>query len=223
MLKIFQFRYEVFCLEKRFFDKKDFTNLCETDEYDKIASHFAAVDDHGEIAGYLRLVHSVDADLPIEKLAPDQVKYCLDDFKPTLSEISRLAIKKKYRKHFDESCSTHIQIGLYKIVYQASKDLGLTHLCSIMEKPLFNSLTEFSINFKRIGPAFYNHGLAIFNYLSVLSNRKRSFYLKIGCQWYRPIHRQSVHNGRDGPLNGKSYSTIGRFVGYGRRHIIRYI
>ncbi len=176
MHKIFQFRYEIFCLEKKFHDKNKFWDSCETDDYDINASHFAAVDDNGEIVGYLRLIHSFYGDLPIEKIAPGQIKYNLAHYKPSLSEISRFAIKKKYRRHNDEFWSTNIQKGLYKIVYQASKELGITHLCSIMEEQLFKALKKFSIIFQTIGPTFYNHG-PVAPYLCEVPNIHRDAFL----------------------------------------------
>lgn len=159
MIKIFKFRYNIFCLEKGFIDKNGLIDQIETDDYDNHSSHFAAIDCHGEIAGYLRLIHKRGGILPIEKIPLDHFNPAVNSLLHNTSEISRLSIHKNYRSRINPVVSTKIQQGLYKIVYEASRTLGLTHLCAIMEKPLHKTLYNASIRFKQIGPNFYDHGI----------------------------------------------------------------
>lgn len=100
----------------------------------------------------------------------------------TAAEISRLAISKSYRRRRNDGlydlASTEdlmtsarteqeavhrrhrpeIILGLYKIMYQASKRRGITHWFAAMEKPLVRLLGRCNFDFKPIGPEVDYYG-----------------------------------------------------------------
>ena len=158
MLKGYQFRYDVFCLEKQFYDKDYYENFCEIDRYDTASLHFAAIDNAEQVVGYIRMICESENGLPIQK----QMLYSdlpdITGHNTKIAELSRLAIRHECRKHVTGFYSYHIQLGLYRMVYLSCKNLGITHLCAIMEKSLYNSLKKMKFRFNTIGPEFDDHG-----------------------------------------------------------------
>jgi len=194
LLKAFRFRYQIFCIEKKFYDKNNYKNKIETDIYDKYSLHFAAFDEDENIVGYVRVVCNSKEGYPIEKLCPYPVTLNQKDSRKNIAEISRLAIDKRYRVHtnregineFQQSnlmplsvikkfCASRIQMGLYRFVYYACTELNITHLYAVMEKTLFDCLLQTSIEFKILGTEFDNHGM-VAPYIGKVSASRQSLF-----------------------------------------------
>jgi len=162
---IYQLRYKVYAEEFGFENLEDHPDGYETDEYDEKSIHFAALNGDNSVVGTVRLVLNSEKGFPIEhavktefigeKPSPDKI-----------AEISRLAVIKDFRKrkedgHFgvesyikkseggilpDKGPATDEQqkrkrpiivLGLYQILYHASKRMGITHWYMITEEKLF--------------------------------------------------------------------------------------
>lgn len=174
--KIYQLRYDVYCLQKKFLDPGDYPDKIETDVFDPHSLHFAAFDDLGNALGTLRLVMNSSFGFPM-------INYCElnvpDNILKNAGEISRLAVNKIIRKRqsdgeygmavgrgaVDERPSVRpddnrrrhrpeIVVGLYKSLYQESRRHGISHWLAVMEPGLLKLLKRFHFNFDPIGPEF---------------------------------------------------------------------
>ena len=70
MEQAFKFRYDIFCEEKKFFDRDSFDEPMETDIFDQYSLHFAAFDQFENIKGYARLVCHSENGYPNAALMP---------------------------------------------------------------------------------------------------------------------------------------------------------
>lgn len=99
--KVYRLRYKVYCEEWGFENPDKYPDRLETDEYDKRAVHFAALDDTGKTVATVRLILFSPDGFPLEK-------YCeinnggegLNGER--MAEISRLVISKSYRKRTED-------------------------------------------------------------------------------------------------------------------------
>lgn len=94
-------RYKVYCEEWGFEDPDKYPGRLETDEYDRHAVHFAALDNTGKTVGSVRLILVSPEGFPLEK-------YCNIDSsveggrREHTAEISRLVISRAYRKRTED-------------------------------------------------------------------------------------------------------------------------
>ncbi|GBE41831.1 autoinducer synthetase [bacterium BMS3Bbin09] len=101
MKAIYKLRYKVYCEEWGFEEPEKYHDRQETDEFDKNAVHFAAIDDSGKTVGTVRLILFSTDGFPIEK-------YCDIDSSgekvrgEDTAEISRLIISRTYRKRTED-------------------------------------------------------------------------------------------------------------------------
>jgi len=99
--KVYKLRYKVYCEEWGFENPEKYPDRQETDEFDKNAVHFAAIDYSGRIVGTVRLILFSPDGFPLEK-------YC--DISSSgegvrgedTAEISRLVISRNYRKRTED-------------------------------------------------------------------------------------------------------------------------
>lgn len=145
MEKIHRLRYEVYCLEKRFLEAKDYPTGEEVDEYDLHSVHFLALemDDGGKILGTLRLIKPSKDGFPAEHHF--QLTRPIRHPEKTL-ELSRLIIAKESRH-----LSAHILMGLSREVYWYSKEHGVEDLYAILEDPLLRLLRRLGLPFVEVG------------------------------------------------------------------------
>ncbi len=178
--KLYQLRYDVYCLQKNFLDPKNYPDEKEMDNFDQYSLHFGAFDDLGNALGNLRLVRNSHIGFPM-------LSHCKIDVPDSIlqnsGEISRLAVSKIIRKRqgdgeygmvmngnkIDEKPVTNladnrrrhrpdIVVGLYKSLYQTSKRQGITHWLAAMEPGLVKLLRRFYFNFEPIGPEVDYYG-----------------------------------------------------------------
>ena len=95
--EVYKLRYKVYCEEWGFEKPEKYPDRQETDEFDKNAVHFAAIDDAGKTVGTVRLILFSPDGFPLEK-------YCDIDSSgegvrgEDTAEISRLVISSAFRK-----------------------------------------------------------------------------------------------------------------------------
>ncbi|MCG2831639.1 MAG: PEP-CTERM/exosortase system-associated acyltransferase [Desulfobacteraceae bacterium] len=184
---IYQLRYNVYAEEFGFEKLEDHPDGYETDEYDEKSIHFAALNEDNSVVGTVRLVLNSEKGFPIEHAVKTEFigeKPSSDK----IAEISRLAVSRNFRKrkedgHFgvesyikkseggilpDKGPATDEQqkrkrpvivLGLYQILYHASKRMGITHWYMITEEKLFHALKTYGFMFYQIGEPVNYHGI----------------------------------------------------------------
>lgn len=187
--EMYRLRYRVYVEECRFERPEAHPNGLEIDEYDAHSIHLGALDEAGILVGTCRIVLPSEKGLPIQHAAPD----CFppdNPFPPRSVEVSRLAILPPYRRRIQDGlygAETSLQpslkspslavierrknpviiLGLYHLIYQVSKRLGITHLYMIAEKKLWCVLERYNLFFQPIGSPIDYHGIRI-PYLATL-------------------------------------------------------
>lgn len=99
--EVYKLRYKVYCEEWGFENPDKYPDRLETDEYDKHAVHFAALDETGRTVGSVRLILFSPDGFPLEKncgMEDSGERGRGDD----TAEISRLVITKNYRKRIED-------------------------------------------------------------------------------------------------------------------------
>jgi N-acyl amino acid synthase of PEP-CTERM/exosortase system len=191
---IYQLRYEVYVEEYGFERVEDHPSGYETDEYDPYSIHFAALNGNNNVIGTIRLVLHSDKGFPIEHAVKDMAFIGEKPEPNRIAEISRLAVKTDYRRRQEDGLygiesyllnseggidgsipQEHqrrkrpvIVLGLCRVLYHASKKIGLTHWYFISEKGLFYMLRKYGFLFHQIGEPVSYHGLRI-PYLGIVS------------------------------------------------------
>ena len=163
MEKVYQVRYQVYCLESGFENPEDHPDGMEKDEYDPRSIHFLAMDGDRPV-GTVRLIRNSDLKFPLEKNCKTNIK---GDEVPRdkLVEISRLAVSLQYqekaeKKRLDRHSCPDIALGLYRMIYHESKRMGIRYWYAAMEKGLARLLTKFHA-FDPIGDQVDYHGQRI--------------------------------------------------------------
>jgi len=180
--EIYRLRYKVYCLECGYEDPCDYINHLEEDEYDRIATHFCALESRSnKIVGTARIILPSAAGLPIFNYFPVDSELLLSIPPDSVAEISRLAISKEYRQRMVDAAiygdnvislmdererrnwrkryEIELVTGLYHCIYAESIQLGLTHLYAIMSDGLYALLTRWGLTWQPIGPALDYHGI----------------------------------------------------------------
>jgi N-acyl amino acid synthase of PEP-CTERM/exosortase system len=185
---IFALRYEVYCKERSFLAPDDYPEKQEEDIYDPYSIHLAGVHQSGQTVATSRLILPSEKGFPLLehcKLFPEY-EYLVDPerlIREPTAEISRLAISKSFRRRKDDGDygasvaqdpqvsdnplhevglsrrqQPEIIIGIFRLIYQASKRNGITHWLAAMEKSLFRLLQRFRLDFNPIGPELDYYG-----------------------------------------------------------------
>lgn len=174
-----ELRYKVYCEECGFLKPEACSNGRESDEHDINSAHFAALNRSVELAGYVRLV------------LPDAIEtfpfhnHCVSLFEgvalppaPLSAEISRLMVRKDYRRRHGEqppsgastdtaeptydhelrNPSPQILLTLYREMYAYSLHNGIRYWYAAMERSLARILTRMNFGFQQIGPATDYYG-----------------------------------------------------------------
>ncbi|WP_020590151.1 PEP-CTERM/exosortase system-associated acyltransferase [Desulfobacter curvatus] len=226
MEQAFKFRYEIFCEEKKFFEKGSFYGAMETDLFDQHSFHFAAFDQFENIKGYARLVCHSESGYPMQHLCPYEITGARDFIGESSAEISRLAIATGFRTFCQNPCMGsagtaadnkkdytdlnlpfQIQIGLYRMICAACLQLDIMHLFAVMEKSLYERLlSRFSLKFEPIGHGFENHG-TVFPFLGSISEIEKSLF----PEKFSPFQFQDRNAGNfysDSPFFVASYEKV---------------
>ncbi len=193
--EIYRLRYRIYVEEFGFEKPEDHPGGLETDEYEPNSLHFAALRGDNNVIGTVRLVLHSHRGFPVEHAVKTEFIGEKPPGEK-LGEISRLAVSRDFRRRKEdgrygvESYLTQseggvlpdkgpvpqelkkrknpvIVMGLYQIVYHATKRLGLSHWYMITEKKIYHSLRKFGFLFYQIGEPVEYHGTRI-PYLGIL-------------------------------------------------------
>ena len=187
----FQLRYRIYAEEFGFEKKEDHPHGIETDEFDSHAIHFAALDNHQEVIGTVRLVLDSERGLPIERAVGNLRSQFMwnDERGERVAEISRLAVTRECRRRIEdgmfgmEACVVQsysgqrsrsccdasdqradrpiVALGLYRLMYQAIMRSNITHLFFIADRRLVCTLRRYGFIFHQIADPIEYHGARI--------------------------------------------------------------
>lgn len=185
--EIYKLRYEVYCLERHYLEASDFADDQETDEYDDCSTHFAAYTLNQDIVGTVRLVQPHDGQpYPFETHCSPFPEFSYPP-RENAAEISRLVVKKTFRRRrgdsmegisqdFVEKGSTKtikpkstvrrdkrgnsplLLLGMYREMYRHSRQNGIRYWYAAMERSLARSLEKMGFKFVPIGPQVDYYG-----------------------------------------------------------------
>lgn len=185
--EIYKLRYDVYCLERHYLEASEFEDGQETDDYDDCSIHFAAYTLANDIVGTVRLVQPHEGQTyPFESHCTPfpGFEYPARD---NAAEISRLVVKKTYRRRrgdsmegisqdFVEKGSTKtiqprstvrrdkrgnsplLLLGMYREMYRYSRQNGIRYWYAAMERSLARSLEKMGFRFVPIGPQVDYYG-----------------------------------------------------------------
>lgn len=186
----YRLRYRVYVEECGFERPEDHPDGLETDAYEAHAIHLAALDDADAVIGTVRLILHSPQGFPIEHAVPNLRFIGARPAPQHLAEISRLAISPTYRRRIEDGLygvesylrqseggvlpdvgpprpqderrkRPVIVLGLYRLLYQVSKRLGITHWYMVTEKKLWYILNKYHFLFHQIGEPVDYHGVRI--------------------------------------------------------------
>ena len=159
MERIYRFRYEILCEELKFFDKRNYPDGLETDEFDRYANHFVAFDEEFNIAATIRYIHHSPIGYPTLKhlrIYP-HLEELLRLYKwDRLGEISRVFVHKRYRNMADTKYI--IRKFVTQKIYYRAKDYGVEYNLAALEKRFLRLLHMFDVNFEPIGELQSGYG-----------------------------------------------------------------
>ena len=194
---IYRLRYKVYVEECGFEKAEDHPDGYETDEYDPHSIHFAALDENQEVIGTIRMILNSEKGFPIERAA--KITFIGERPAPhKIIEVSRLAVSKDpgglkedgfhgvkfypdktereilannipIPKGYQKRKRALIALGLYRLLYQTTKRMGITHWYMISEKKLYCALKRVGLLFHQIGEPVNYHGIRI-PYLGILKD-----------------------------------------------------
>lgn len=178
--EIFKLRYEVYCLERHFLSEEEFGDGLERDGYDGCSTHVAAFTNEGQVIGTVRLVQPFsDQSYPFETHC-ELFEHFEMPARETAGEVSRLVVRKNYRRRRGDSMegvsaeflengmvqsikpkrpgrarennSPLLLLGLYREIYRYSRRNGIRYLYAAMERSLAKCLNKMGFSFVPIGP-----------------------------------------------------------------------
>lgn len=148
----FALRYQVYCRERGFLPEDNYReNKEESDCHDHgNCLHFGALNAQGELAGTNRLIVSDKLKLPLRAWCEITDEATLKAAgRARVAEISRLAICRGDGR----GSNSELVLGLYKVMYQASKLNDVEYWFAAMERSLVRLLGRLHFHFEPIGPA----------------------------------------------------------------------
>ena len=183
--EIYKLRYRIYVEEFGFESPDDHPNGMEKDIYDQHSIHFAGVNaDTGEVIATMRIILHSELGFPLEHI--EEVSFVGDksDLRKII-EVSRFAVDSAYRRRkedilfkgqpieeeieFDRRSSPRntpdrrqkpvVVYGLFRLLYQTTKKLGVKNWCMISEQYLHSALSKIGFVFHPIGREVDYHGL----------------------------------------------------------------
>jgi len=194
---IYRLRYKVYVEEVGFEKAEDHLDGYEIDEYDSHSIHFAALNENQEVIGTIRMILNSEKCFPIERAA--KITFIGERPAPDkIIEISRLVVSKDpgglkedgfhgvefysdktereilannvaIPEGYQKRTRALIALGLYRLVYQTTKRMGITHWYMITEKKLSYALKRVGFLFHQIGEPVNYHGVRV-PYLGILED-----------------------------------------------------
>ncbi len=174
MQRIFELRFQVYCLECKFLPAANYPDGREVDEYDAAAIHFATYNAKDELVGYARLVRPTASGVfPFQAHCPTLLEGVTLPEPSKSMEISRLMVRQDYRRrrgdilagvnlendnmqrehdeHAQRDRSPQILLSLYRQIYTFSRNNDIQYWYAAMESSLVVVLTRMKFGFRQVG------------------------------------------------------------------------
>jgi N-acyl amino acid synthase of PEP-CTERM/exosortase system len=179
MNRVYELRYQVYCVENPFEDPGQNIGGREMDADDDRAAHVLLIHRKtGEAAGTARVIFPDDRrPLPIEHVidSDGQAHYCQLPLH-RIGEVSRFAVSKAFRRRRNEDryadigfsatpkSAEHrvmpfITFGLVRGIVRICLERDISHITAVMEPPLIRLLKRFGLDFQSVGGLVEYHGL----------------------------------------------------------------
>jgi len=184
--EVLRLRYQVYCIENRFFEKKKYTDCREHDLYDHRSVHrLIQHKGTGTFIAHVRLImpdpDNLEDQFPIEQYCQitkgEQTTFKKKISRTSLAEVSRFLISKEreqqvmrasaisgpgsgpiYRKE-DGPNSFLLLHGLITAGLRTAIEIKSPYIYVCIETPLFRLLRKLGIPFFKVGPPVQYHGL----------------------------------------------------------------
>lgn len=160
----YRLRFQVYCKEKRWISSKNFPDGLEIDEYDDKAVHVIAMDEDFRVVGLMRIIQEKDfTKLPyIDHPGMKGAEINL----PNAAELSRFVVTSSRYRYY-------VLKGLFRAVYQTSRQLGLEHWIFVSEPSMIRFMEKFKFYFNPIcTPAKYYGGFTLVATSNINSHEK---------------------------------------------------
>ena len=181
--RVYQIRYQVYCVENPFEDPMQNIGEREVDAHDERAAHLLLVHRKtGVAAGTARVIFpdtSSRRPLPIERIIDSDGRRLFRRLPwQTTGEVSRFAISKAFRQRHGEDryadtgwgttsqsglaerrAMPFITFGLMRGIIGICLERDITHLTAVMEPPLIRLLKRFGLDFQPVGGLVEYHGV----------------------------------------------------------------
>jgi N-acyl-L-homoserine lactone synthetase len=151
----YRLRYQVYCVERGFEQGR---NGIEKDAADDRSRHALVVHSPTQTAlGSVRVVAPAEGPGQYPMATACQPSLLRQLPLRTTGEVSRFAVSKTRR--MDCRDTAIVRLGLMQGIVRLSHEMGLTHLCAIMEPALLRLLRMNAIHFAALGPTVEYHGI----------------------------------------------------------------
>jgi N-acyl amino acid synthase of PEP-CTERM/exosortase system len=177
--RVYEIRYQVYCLENAFEDPAQNLGGREIDTDDDRAAHVLLIHrESGEAAGTARVIFpDRRRPLPVERILDPGGQRLFGRLPaPTTGEVSRFAVSKAFRRRRGEDryadvgesarrvlaeqrVMPFITFGLLRGIVGICLQSGLSHITAVMEPPLIRLLKRFGLDFQSIGGLVEHHGV----------------------------------------------------------------
>ena len=177
--RVYELRYQVYCVENAFEDPAENLGGREIDADDDRAAHVLLIHrDSGQAAGTARVIFPDHRrPLPIQRVLDPEGRRLFGHLPAhTVGEVSRFAVPKAFRRRHGEDRYADIGVnepaagaeqrvmpfitfGLFRGIISVCLESGLSHITAVMETPLIRLLRRFGLEFHAIGGVVEYHGL----------------------------------------------------------------
>jgi N-acyl amino acid synthase of PEP-CTERM/exosortase system len=177
--RVYELRYQVYCIENAFEDPAENPGAREIDADDDRAAHVLLIHrESGEAAGTARVIlPDCRRALPIRRVLDSEGRRLFDHLPAhSVGEVSRFAVPKAFRRRRGEDryadigmnepkaapeqrVMPFITFGLFRGIIGVCLESGLSHMAAVMEAPLIRLLGRFGLDFHAIGGVVEYHGL----------------------------------------------------------------
>lgn len=141
--KIYQLRYDVYCLEKGYYDPNQYNDREEADNYDNYSDFIISTNVMNDVLATVRMIKLGKEGLPIFN------NFNLDvsqkEFEGELFEISRLIVSKPNRN------DKQLLLSIFSEIYKYLEEREARYAFASIDKLLFIYLMRMGIKFTRIG------------------------------------------------------------------------
>ena len=178
--RVYQLRYQVYCLENKFEDPAEHLDGREMDRHDARSAHLLLLHrKSGMAVGTARLIMpDIWDSLPIWHVLEPEVREQFERLPlHRTGEVSRFAVSKEFRRwwqhHRDPATASapqharsdeqrfmqYITFGLIHDLLQIAIERGLHYVTAVMNPSLLRIVTNLGVEFKPIGAPVEYHGI----------------------------------------------------------------